>query len=134
MKALVIGAAALLATVAATGTGNASTGDNWAVGTGPQEAVIMYGYYNGVQVNHARTYGAHGAIEVCDDSGDGYGASVEYMRVNTSGPATVWEEDGVNHCASSSNIESNPIEWFRVCRDIPGPDICNPNWIHILWQ
>jgi hypothetical protein len=111
-KMLAVGAAALFGTVAATGTAHAD------------DVEIVRLNSSGVQMSHAESYGDNGAVKVCDDLADGYGASVQYVRVVSSGPATVWAESGAPDCNSSSNIVSNPVAAFRLCQDVPGDDIC----------
>jgi hypothetical protein len=116
-KLLAVGAAAVLGTVAATGTAHADTATASSYNT------------HGVLLSYATSYGDNGAVKVCDTLTDGYGASVEYVRVVTSGSATVWNEDDDGGCVSSSNIVSNPVHAFRECVDIPGPDLCT-DWVY----
>lgn len=127
VRALFVGAAALLATVVATGTASASDW-HW-YGLEYSDGGVGIALADGSELaSDAVSYGANGAVKVCDERGDGYGASVVYERVNSTGPATVWAEGGAVDCESSSNIESNPVYRFKLCRDVPGDDICSEWW------
>lgn len=102
-KALVTGATAAFGIVAMAGTAHAV------------DKTVYLSTNTGVIMASATSYGANGAVQVCDLRADGYGAYVEYNRVVSTGSAIVRIGDHVDTCASSSNIESNPVARFRIC-------------------
>lgn len=144
-RTLAVGAVAVLATAAATGSAHAAgaprspayhaeaTGIYFLTTYGDNGAAKVSAYNAlDTEMSYATSYGAHGAVKVCDVLPDGYGASVQYERVHSTGPATVWDENGAgaDSCVSSSDIESNPVLRYRACVDVPGPDVCNVIWTY----
>lgn len=75
----------------------------------------------------ALSYGANGAVRICDVYADGYSVAVRYYRTvgnlqwlrNTKGNGT---------CSETSDIQSNPIAVFEACLRIDGVDYCNTTW------
>lgn len=113
-KVVTTGAIAVLGTAAATGTAQASD-------------VTLYLYnYKGLMMAYATSYGANGAVKVCDVLDDGVGATLLYLRVDTNGtPGKVYVGNGPGLCKSSTNLESNPVAVFTICPGTSTTD-CDP--------
>jgi hypothetical protein len=87
-------------------------------------SIVAYGAYVRAQ---ADSYGANGAVRICDVHADGYSVAVRYYRKvgnlqwlrNTKGNGT---------CSETSDIQSNPIAAFEACLRIEGVDYCNTTW------
>lgn len=75
----------------------------------------------------ASSYGANGAVKICDSYPDGYSVAVRYLRV-TGNIQTLRYIDGSPDCAETSDIQSNPIYAFQACVRIEGIDYCNTDW------
>lgn len=120
MKMLGVGVAAVLGTVAATGTASAT---DW---VRPLQAA------DGTWLGYAYSYGTHGAVGVCDSYADGHGVAVQYKRVYSSGPATVMDANGSDPdtCVVSSHDDTNPIAQIQLCLGAPSNGICN-GWIDV---
>jgi hypothetical protein len=100
---------ALLGAVALAGTAHAAD----------VSATAVYGGYDSAT---ATSYGANGAVRVCDVHADGYAAATHYVRVNgSSGRLAV---GGNGKCAETTDIRSNPIAYFNACVTVSGSDYC----------
>lgn len=80
---------------------------------------------NGDLVAQARSYGANGAVQICDMYPDGYAVSVHYYR-RTGNLQTLKNSKGSPNCIETTDIQSNPITLFKACVVINSVDICNP--------
>ncbi|MFI6562342.1 hypothetical protein [Streptomyces sp. NPDC050534] len=95
--------------------------------SGPAQAanrtsVVAYGAH--IRAN-AVSYGANGAVKICDAyPADGYGVAVRYYR-KVGGPQRLTDLNGkTTPCNVTSNIESNPIILFTACVIIDNVDYC----------
>ncbi|WP_158727444.1 hypothetical protein [Streptomyces sp. NRRL S-31] len=70
--------------------------------------------YKGGPAAEALSYGANGAVKVCDIRADGYAVATEYQRANGTW-GRLENHNGNGTCKSTSNIESNPIIWYNAC-------------------
>ena len=75
----------------------------------------------------AYSYGANGAVKVCDRVADGYSVAVRYFRV-TGNIQMLRNTKGSPNCVETSDIQSNPIAAFEACVRIDGIDYCNTTW------
>lgn len=75
----------------------------------------------------AYSYGANGAVKVCDSLADGYSVAVRYLRV-TGNTQMLRYTGGSPNCAETSDIQSNPIAQFEACVRIDAIDYCNTTW------
>lgn len=75
----------------------------------------------------AYSYGANGAVKVCDSFADGYSVAVRYFRV-TGSTQMLRNTKGSPNCVETSDIQSNPIAAFEACVRIEGIDYCNNTW------
>jgi hypothetical protein len=75
----------------------------------------------------AYSYGANGAVKVCDRDADGYSVAVRYFRV-TGNTQILRNTLGNTQCAETSDIQSNPIQAFEACVRIESVDYCNTTW------
>jgi hypothetical protein len=75
----------------------------------------------------AYSYGANGAVKVCDSLADGYSVAVRYFRV-TGNTQMLRNTKGSPNCVETSDIQSNPIAAFEACVRIDGIDYCNTSW------
>lgn len=80
---------------------------------------------NGDLVAQARSYGANGAVQICDMYPDGNAVSVHYYR-KTGNLQTLRNSKGSPNCIETSDIQSNPITLFKACLVINGVDNCAP--------
>jgi hypothetical protein len=71
----------------------------------------------------ATSYGANGAVKVCDSHADGYGVAVHYYR-KVGGPQRLSDLRGNGLCSETSDIQSNPIILFTACVIIDNVDYC----------
>ncbi|MFJ2398980.1 MULTISPECIES: hypothetical protein [unclassified Streptomyces] len=83
-------------------------------------SVVAYGAYIRAQ---ADSYGANGAVRVCDTYGDGYGVAVRYYR-RTGSRQTLSNSKGNGKCSETTDIQSNPIILFTACVVIDSVDYC----------
>ncbi|MGW3496490.1 hypothetical protein [Streptomyces sp. NPDC001020] len=101
-KAALITTGALLGSLSLAGSAQAKDVD------------VFFAYKNGFVSAEAFSYGANGAVRVCDTYADGYAVATQYVRANgTSGRLA--NHNGMGTCISTSNIESNPIVAFNAC-------------------
>lgn len=82
---------------------------------------------NGDLVSQARSYGANGAVQICDMYPDGNAVSVHYYR-KTGNLQTLKNSKGSPNCIQTTDIQSNPITLFKACVVINSVDICNPDY------
>lgn len=75
----------------------------------------------------AYSYGANGAVQVCDRVADGYTVAVRYFRVTGNTQMLRITTDRLT-CVQTSDIQSNPIQAFQACVRIDGVDYCNTTW------
>ena len=97
--------------------------------TAPAHAADAYSqvtYISKIRVE-AYSYGANGAVKVCDRVADGYSVSVRYLRV-TGNIQTLRNTKGAPNCVETSDIQSNPIAQFQACVRIDNIDYCNTTW------
>ncbi|MFI6660016.1 hypothetical protein ACIBL8_31285 [Streptomyces sp. NPDC050523] len=99
--------------------------------SGPAQAanrtsVVAYGAH--IRAN-AVSYGANGAVKVCDAYADGYGVAVQYYR-KVGGPQRLsdFKGPGSDNCSVTSNIVSNPVILFTACVIIDNVDYCASPW------
>ncbi|MEU6851542.1 hypothetical protein ABZ901_16650 [Actinacidiphila alni] len=88
--------------------------------------IVSYASHTRAQ---AVSYGANGAVRICDTYADGYGVAVRYYR--TTGNLQWLRNNngaGSSHCVETSDIPSNPIAVFSACVRIEGVDYCNTTW------
>jgi hypothetical protein len=83
-------------------------------GSALAEDVYVTAVYNGVASAQAASYGANGAVRVCDTRADGYAVATQYIRANGAS-GHLANHNGNGTCTSTSNIESNPITYFKAC-------------------
>jgi hypothetical protein len=85
-------------------------------------SVVAYGSHVRAK---AISYGANGAVRICDEYADGYSVAVRYYR--TTGNLQ-WLRSIHGGCNETSDIPSNPIAVFEACVRIDGVDYCNTTW------
>ncbi|MFJ7969025.1 hypothetical protein [Streptomyces sp. NPDC096324] len=93
--------------------------------SGPAQAadrtsVVAYGAH--IRAN-ALSYGANGAVRVCDAYPDGYGVAVRYYR-KVGSLQTLYDSRGNGLCTETPDIQSNPIILFTACVVIDSVDYC----------
>jgi hypothetical protein len=93
--------------------------------SGPAQAadrtsIVAYGAYTRAK---ALSYGANGAVRVCDVFPDGYGVAVRYYR-RVGDPQTLSDFKGKGTCSETTDIPSNPIILFTACVVIDSVDYC----------
>ncbi|MGW1533674.1 hypothetical protein [Streptomyces aureus] len=71
----------------------------------------------------AVSFGANGAVRVCDTDSDGYGVAVRYYR-KVGDPQTLYDSRGNGLCTETTDIRSNPIVLFTACVVIDHVDYC----------
>lgn len=106
--------AVLFGTLALSGTAQAANATS----------IVVYGSYTRAQ---AVSYGANGAVRVCDTYPDGYGVAVRYYR-STGARQTLRDHDGNGTCTETADIQSNPIILFSACVVIDSVDYCAPSY------
>jgi hypothetical protein len=87
-------------------------------------SVVAYGAHIRAQ---AVSYGANGAVRVCDVYPDGYGVAVRYHR-RFGDRQTLTNSRGNSNCTETTDIKSNPIVLFAACVVIDGIDYCNTQY------
>ncbi|MGY6019736.1 hypothetical protein [Streptomyces spinosirectus] len=110
-RALTVGAA-LLGALALSGPAQAAD----------RTSVVAYGAHIRAE---ARSYGANGAVKVCDRYADGYGVAVQYHR-KVGGPQRLadFKGTGRTRCSVTTDIQSNPIILFTACVIIDDVGYC----------
>ncbi|MEV6018304.1 MULTISPECIES: hypothetical protein [unclassified Streptomyces] len=83
-------------------------------------SIVAYGAHTRAE---AVSYGANGAVRVCDSYGDGYGVAVRYYR-KVGDPQTLYDSRGKGLCTETPDIQSNPIVLFTACVVIDHVDYC----------
>jgi hypothetical protein len=73
------------------------------------------------------SYGANGAVRICDVHADGYGVAVHYYR-KIGNLQTLSNFKGNNTCSETTDIQSNPIVLFTACVVIDSVDYCNTQY------
>ncbi|MFF1838028.1 hypothetical protein ACFVXE_28045 [Streptomyces sp. NPDC058231] len=73
----------------------------------------------------AVSYGANGAVRVCDVHADGYGVAVRYYR-RAGNLQTLSNSKGNGTCSETTDIPSNPIALFEACVVIDSIPYCAP--------
>ncbi|WP_037910815.1 hypothetical protein [Actinacidiphila yeochonensis] len=106
-------AAALLGTLALSGTAQAATAT----------ATV---YVNGYESAQALSYGANGAVRVCDTHADGYGVRAYYYRASGS-EAILYDSNGSGSCTETTDVQSNPIVEIKACV-VASSLLCSP-WV-----
>ncbi|MFF2515938.1 hypothetical protein [Streptomyces sp. NPDC058086] len=91
--------------------------------SGPAQAadrtsIVAYGAHTRAR---AVSYGANGAVRVCDAYPDHYGVAVRYYR-RVGNLQTLSNFNG--SCSETTDIQSNPIILFTACVIIDGVDYC----------
>jgi hypothetical protein len=71
----------------------------------------------------AVSYGANGAVRICDVHADGYGVAVRYYR-RVGDRQTLSDFKGNGTCSETGDIQSNPIILFTACVVIDSIDYC----------
>lgn len=95
--------------------------------SGPAQAAdvtssVVYGSHSRGQ---AVSYGANGAVRICDVYADGYGVAVHYYR-KVGNLQRLSDTQGNGTCSETSDIPSNPITLFKACVIIDSVDNCAP--------
>ncbi|WP_330259144.1 hypothetical protein OG586_17640 [Streptomyces murinus] len=70
--------------------------------------------HNGHSVAQALSYGANGAVRVCDLYPDGDGVRAYYSRVS-GGEQILYDAKGSGTCSETTDIPGNPIRKFKAC-------------------
>ncbi|MFI0967495.1 hypothetical protein ACH4S8_39840 [Streptomyces sp. NPDC021080] len=83
-------------------------------------SIVAYGAHTRAK---AVSYGANGAVRVCDTYPDGYGVAVRYYR-KVGDPQTLYDSRGNGLCTETADIQSNPIVLFTACVVIDHVDYC----------
>jgi hypothetical protein len=112
-RALTAGAA-LLGALALSGPAHAAD----------RTSIVAYGAYTRAQ---AVSYGANGAVRVCDVYADGYAVAVRYYR-RVGDRQTLTDSKGNGKCSETTDIQSNPIILFTACVVIDSIDYCNTQY------
>ncbi|MFE2521098.1 hypothetical protein [Streptomyces mirabilis] len=91
--------------------------------SGPAQAadrtsIVAYGASTRAK---AVSYGANGAVRICDVHADGYGVAVRYYR-KVGNLQTLSNFNGT--CSETTDIQSNPIILFTACVVIDSVDYC----------
>ncbi|MET8137270.1 MULTISPECIES: hypothetical protein [unclassified Streptomyces] len=114
-RALTAGAA-LLGALVFSGPANAAD----------RTSIVAYGAHTRAQ---AVSYGANGAVRVCDVYPDGYGVAVRYYRrVGDRQTLYDFKGKGEDKCSETTDIRSNPITLFAACVVIDSIDYCNTQY------
>lgn len=87
-------------------------------------SVVAYGSHIRAQ---ADSYGANGAVRICDVYPDGYSVAVRYYR-KVGSLQWLRNSRGNGTCNETTDIQSNPIAIFEACLRIEGVDYCNTTW------
>ncbi|QIY76550.1 hypothetical protein HEP84_54770 [Streptomyces sp. RLB1-33] len=97
--------------------------------SGPAHAADVTSYVSsrGQVAARAVSYGANGAVRVCDVQADGYGVAVRYYR-RFGDPQTLSDFKGNGTCSETTDIQSNPIAIFTACVVIDSVDYCNSQY------
>lgn len=98
--------------------------------SGPAQAadvsnVVRYGSHDRAQ---AQSYGANGAVKVCDTYADGYGVAVRYYRRTGNLQWLYNTGKGNGQCSETIDIQSNPISLFSACVIIESVPYCNSSY------
>ncbi|WP_328557930.1 hypothetical protein [Streptomyces sp. NBC_00358] len=119
-RALTAGAA-LLGALALSGPAHAA--DRTSI-VADRTSIVAYGAHTRAQ---AVSYGANGAVRVCDVYPDGYGVAVRYYR-RVGDRQTLYDSKGNGQCTETTDIQSNPIVLFTACVVIDSIDYCNTQY------
>lgn len=97
--------------------------------SGPAHAADVTSYVSsrGQVAARAVSYGANGAVRVCDVQADGYGVAVRYYR-RFGDPQTLSDFKGKGTCSETTDIQSNPIAIFTACVVIDSIPYCNSQY------
>lgn len=118
-----------LKTKVALTTGVALSGALALSGTAHASDEQVIRYEGGRQVAMATSYGANGALAVCDWAADGRAGAAKYIRRNGAA-GTQRTTNGVNTCTETSDIPSNPIAAFELCTSANGTMNCDDSgWV-----
>jgi hypothetical protein len=98
--------------------------------SGPAQAadrtnVVAYG--SSIRAE-ALSYGANGAVRICDTDADGYGVAVRYYRRTGNLQWLYNTGKGNGQCSETTDIQSNPISLFSACVIIDSIPYCNSTY------